>query len=488
MTRLIRLPAMFLLVIGCSSTQIAIEDAAKGAALIAARPVLEKIFYAEAPIAPSNRELFPTVQNLLGKSFEPRRHFGNRLHFSNGTVELPPGDYLIPVMSYCMKSSGSSPTAHRYLLGKLRGPSAGIIQDLHAKALSKFRPSEIQATSWSIQNGVPFEEMPDESKKIIDTVIPQYRKELEKYSFKDFSEKWDGIAEKMGLPRFEELTDQTLNNLGEFGQEIRALKEFRRTLRESGGSYESLSSLISLPGISENPGTETTTPWSQISENVYARFLTTGHYLDIGEFQIRVAPSKRSPKALKNEATKIDISSLVADPGSGGVQPLSFSALSGMLAVEALPASASPALIAAVIAAILAEKYVDWDAFAKAVEKFGDSTKDLIQKGLRALSKEHDNLEKPIRDAGILDGAAVEKGGSRRRIYSKRGGEDALNRDFERSPGKTIPSDPDVRVKEFPNGDKVVARNRSTDGSPTLEIQPKDAGKGNKIRVEIRYR
>lgn len=48
----ISLLAVFLLVIGCSSPQIAIEDVAKWAALVAARPVLEKIFYTEAPIAP----------------------------------------------------------------------------------------------------------------------------------------------------------------------------------------------------------------------------------------------------------------------------------------------------------------------------------------------------------------------------------------------------------------------------------------------------
>jgi hypothetical protein len=488
MTRLISLPAVFLLVISCSSTQVAIEDAAKRAALVAARPLLEKIFNAEAPIAPSNRELFPIVQKLPGKPFEARRYFGNRLNFSNGTVELPPGDYVIPVMSYCMKSSGSSPSAHRYLLGKISGRAAGIIGDLNAKALSKFDPKDVQVVSWSIQNGVPFDEMSDESKKIIDAVIPEHRKELEKSFFRVFSEKWDGIADKMGLSRFDEVTDQTLGALGDLGQEIRAIKEFRRTLRESEGNYDSLRALISLPGVSGTPGTESATPWSQLSQNIYARFLTSGHYLDVGELQIRVVVSKRSPQASKNEATKIDISSLIADPGTGGIQPLSFSVLSGILAVEALPASASPALIAAVIAAVLAEKYVDWDAFSKAVEKFGNSVKDLIQKGLRALSKEHDNLEKPIRDTGILDGATLEKGGGRRRIYSKQGGQDALNRDFEKSPGRIIPSDSDVRIKESPNGDRVVARNRSTDGAPTLEVQPKDVGKGNRIRVEVRYR
>ena len=477
------------LLVGCTSPEITIEDAAKRAALLAARPVLEKLFYAEAPIAPSNRGLFPIVKILPGGPFSPGKYYGNRQHFSQGKVELFPGDYVVPVMTYCMKSGGSSPLAHRYQLGKLSGHGARIIHDLNARALLRFQPEEIQAASWSIQNGVPFEEMATETKKLIEVTIPEYRDELKKSFLRNFSEKWDAVAENLGLSLFDEVSDQTLNNFGEIGQEVRTLRDFRRTLKESGGNYENLRSLVSLPGASENPGTETTTPWSQISENVYARFITTGHYLDAGALQIRVVSETRAPKSLGSSTAKIDIAGLVADPGNSGIQPLSFSALSGMLAVDTLPVSASPSLIAVVIAGILAERYVDRDAFAKAIEKFGNSARDLIQKGLHVLSKEQDALEKPIRDTGILDGATPEKeGGNRRRIYSKKGGEDALNRDFDRSPGKIIPSDPGVRVKESPNGDKIVARNRSTDGAPTLEVQPRDAGKGNKIRVEVRYR
>ena len=75
----------FLLVNGCTSPEVVIENAAKHAALLAARPVLEKLFAAEAPIAPSNRELYPTVLNLPGKPFDPRKYFDNRVRFSDGT-------------------------------------------------------------------------------------------------------------------------------------------------------------------------------------------------------------------------------------------------------------------------------------------------------------------------------------------------------------------------------------------------------------------
>jgi hypothetical protein len=130
---------VFLVVSSCTSPEVTIEDAAKRAALLAARPVLEKIFYVEVSIAPSNRELFPTVPSLLGGPFDPRKYLRNQRHFSQGTVELSPGDYTVPVMSYCMKSSGSSPIAHRYQLGKLSGRAVQVIHDFSVLFAQAYR-------------------------------------------------------------------------------------------------------------------------------------------------------------------------------------------------------------------------------------------------------------------------------------------------------------------------------------------------------------
>lgn len=487
MTSRIRFLCVFLLVSGCASSEIAVEDAAKRAVLLAARPVLEKIFYAEAPLAPSNRELFPLVKSLPGGAFNPRKYYRNQIGLSGGLVELPPGDYIIPVMTYCMKSSGASPSAHRYQLGKLSGRRAAIIHDLNAKALPRFSVEEVQTASWSIQNGLSFDEMYSGTKKIIETVIPEHRKELEKSFMKDFAEKWNGIAEKMSLPTFEDTTDQFLDGVGEVGAQIRAIRDFRSKL-QYGGDYDNLKSIISLPGTSETPGTEAATLWSKLSENVYARFVTRGHYLEVGELQIRVASGKRAPKALKIGNAKIDLASLVADPGSGAIQPLSFSALAGLVAVDTIPARASPALIAAIIAAILADKFVDWDAFEKAVEKFGDSVRDLIQKGLQVLSEKHDALEKPLRNAGVIDQNTkdISKSLGGARNYEKPGGKEALEKDFNKLPGKAEKSsDPKVRFKDLPNGERAILREDSKSGGPTLEIQPQN---GEKVRIKVRYR
>lgn len=363
---------------GCTSIQFGAEDVAKQAALLAARPILEKIFFAEAPLAPSSRELYPIVKQLPGQLFDPRQYSGNQVNLRNGVLTLSPGDYIVPLMTYCMQSAGSSPTAHQYRLSKLSGKQASAIRDLNARLLSQFKPRDIQVLSWSIQNGIPYEEMSAKSKEIVAKVIPEHRAELKLSFYQSFIDKWNGIAVKTGLPHFNELTDDALNSLGTFGESIKGIRSFRKKLLERGYEYEELSSLISLPGPSLQKGTEETTPWSQISENVYARFITTGHYLDVGELQVRVMGKARFPQAIKSNLSVIDVSSLIADPGAAGIQPLSFTPLQGAIAIPFL-VEGSPTIVSVFLAALIAAQYTDWEAVSAALDQFGGAAHQNVQ-------------------------------------------------------------------------------------------------------------
>lgn len=68
----------------------------------------------------------------------------------NGNLTLPPGDYIIPVMTYCMNHRGSSPDAHSYTLSRLEGTRAQIIRELNLMGPIKFSVEDIQITSWSM--------------------------------------------------------------------------------------------------------------------------------------------------------------------------------------------------------------------------------------------------------------------------------------------------------------------------------------------------
>lgn len=82
----------------------------------------------------------------------------------------------------------------------------------------------------------------------------------------------------------------------------------------------------------------------------------------------------------------------------------------------------------------------------------------------------------------ILRGA-VREGGSRTEIYAKPGGFAQATEDFEALEGSAQILGR-VRVKDLPNGQgRAVLRNFSSDGRPTLEIQPAGGGpKGTAIR------
>ncbi len=83
----------------------------------------------------------------------------------------------------------------------------------------------------------------------------------------------------------------------------------------------------------------------------------------------------------------------------------------------------------------------------------------------------------------ILQGA-VDEGGSRAQIFSKPGGFAQATKDFEALEAQSQNLGR-VQVKDLPGGQgRAVLRNLSSDGRPTLKIQP--AGGGYKS-VAIRY-
>jgi hypothetical protein len=422
-------------------------------------------------------------------------HFKKTITFTKeGNLNLSSGDYVIPVMTYCMRSSGSSPDGHRYTLGKLTGQMADIISSLNRGAVYKeFPPWDIQVLSWSIQNGLNYDEFSESSKRIADAVLPEFRLRLQEPAWEKIANRWDEVASKIPLPRFEELTDEALKEIGQVGEMIQEARSFRRKIWEGSGNDSNLSDLIHLPGVSPVSGSET--PWSQIAPRVYARFLTEGHFQEVGQIQIRVLSQIRGPKSKSSGTAIIDISSLVADPGSHSIQPLSFTPLFGIAAVKLIGTRAPPAIIAAAIAGILAAKYPDWDSFGEAVEKFGQTAnqviQDLIRSGDVALSKEHEALEKPVRDFGIINEKSRntslgEKRGTRE--WTNEGGESQALKDFDRIPGTTQnTSQPGIKLKTLPSGERVVYRPAEKETPVTIEIQPKKSPIRNPAKVKMRY-
>ena len=467
------------------------------------RPGFEKNLLQESPLNHPEKSTYPLVQKFSGSPFVARETIRSLFTYdSKGHLVLSPGDYVFPVMAYCMNSSASSPAGHIYSLSKLEGKRAKIIRELNLLAPAKYFADEIQMLSWSLQNGLSYEELGKSGQEMVDSVLPHYKSELKESVLTQIERKWNQASDLSAgmLPSFNESAENLEDELGELGKRIREMREFRERLREFGYDYVQLSELIETAARSEVRGG---TAWSEISHNVYGRFITEGSFGEIGYLQVRVLStnSGREINSADDKQEVLDLVSLLANPNSNDIQPLSFSPLYGIAGTVTLAPALSrhPLAGALLLAAVLSAKYIDWDAFFDLQDLLQDTNdrdvKKEIDRGMQALSKEHDKLEKPLKEAGIISGKSKntsDKKNGEVREYTKDGGEEQLQKDFDKLPGKSIKSKTDgVEYKAYPDGTRIVKAPKKTGEKPrdaTLEVQPiSHSGIDSDIRIKVRY-
>jgi hypothetical protein len=457
---------------------------------------MKEVFQKYDPVLPPDLNPYPSIQKLPGSSFDLSRINQNEMTYDkSGNLLLSPGDYIVPVMTYCMKRSGESPDGHIYSLSKISGQRAHIIRELNLKAAPAFSFEDIQIVSWSLQAGLSYNEMTKESQRIIDEIIPEFKPQLKESFLKILEKKWNNISDKSRglLPSFDDGINEILNELGDTGQKIREIKEFKSRLDEVGHDYSSLSQLIE---VTSQKVKKTDTPWSKLSTNVYARFVTDGHFQEIGFVQIRILTEEQVRKISSTSTQKslVDLAPLVANPNSNTIQPLSFTPLYGFAGIVITPTlSQHPLAGAALLAAILASQTIDWDTFFELKDIFEDSKNDHIknelEKGFEALRKEHDELEKPLKEAGIISGKDKKTSTREKnevREYKKPGGIEQLNKDFDKLPGVHAKAKDRIETKTLPDGTTIVKR----PDKQTIEIQapendPRYPVDG--IKVKVRY-
>jgi hypothetical protein len=498
-------PILFLqLLSSCSQipqTRSNIKDLAVQSLIKSLKPQLESVFLEEAPVTSPERSSYPSTRELPGSSFSPNKVTqGELLYDANGKLLLSSGDYVIPVMTFCMNPSGKSPDGHIYSLSKLEGKRAAIIRSLNLLAPPKFSIQDIQIVSWSLQTGLSYQEMTGTTQKIIDDVIPQFKPLLTESFLSVLEKKWNRVSSSSRglLPTFEDSFNDFAGELGEVGQKIKDLREFKERLHESGHDYSRLSELIEITS-NLNKKEISETSWSKISSNVYARFVTDGHYQQIGFVQIRilVEGKKREVSSISNKKTTVDLASLLANPNTGSVQPLAFSPLYGFAGVLTVPALAEVPLAATILlTAILAAKVIDWDVFLKLYDLLKDSDNSQVQKeldkGMKTLQKAHDELDKLLKEERVISGKTKNTSTKEKnevREYTKSGGDEELQKYFDKLPGQPTKAKDGIEYKILPNGNKAVKRPADKDGPATLEVQPHeiDLEMNSRLRVKVRY-
>jgi hypothetical protein len=293
-----------------------------------------------APVTISTDNLYEAVGNLPGNT--PFRPLMLNLSQIGSKSALPVGDYLIPVRVYCMQKSGSSPNGHRYVLGKYGGKRRKVVAALNAAAVSsRYSHQEIQGTSWAVQSGMRYADMPSDMKAIVDTLIPEYRDDINKKDFLvQVQEVWSVAGPALNLGSLESFLQ---NKVGEPGKIILWALAMRQGVVQSGADWRNLGNTFILPDSGTRRQDIENTPWSQVQEGVYARFVTPKNYSGVGLFEVRIAsdgslqvPVQRETKQAKpNDAVPMSnitvqqlqdiIRQSVAVPeGKDNVQPLSI--------------------------------------------------------------------------------------------------------------------------------------------------------------------
>lgn len=313
------------------------EEILKGAIADQITQSLGRTIQTESPIISSAQDVFPTIATLPGKPFRTSSDLSpiwQQIRTSrNGAILLTPGDYTIPVSVFCMKHSASSPPKHRYLLAPLKGKLADVIVALNSRTVGLNLPhTQLQVLSWNLQAGMKYEELTPELRAIVDQVLPDFKPRLTRSFYEQIESTWTQLSSTIpGLPSM----DASLNRLGDVGRTVVTLKQTRQTLLRYGNNYESLSRTLVTRDVGATSGE---TPWSRISDLVYARMVTQGNYSTPAELQVRVVDnvSATAPRQLASSKSlvsslittspvSVNLTNLVADPQNAGIQPLSLS-------------------------------------------------------------------------------------------------------------------------------------------------------------------
>ena len=293
-----------------------------------------------APVTVSTDNLYQKIETLPGGSFKPvlldlRRAAANTV--------IPVGDYILPVRVFCMQHQAGSPSGHRYQLGRFGGKRQTVLQAFNRATTTlnkgKYSQAELQGVSWAIQAGVAYNDMPADMKAIIDVMIPDHKQELGRNTVAEIRHVWNDARRVLtNLPSIE---DFLVGRLGDVGRVIVRLMGVQDTITSAGSDWRNLSSrFVTSEGEGSSGGVQST-PWSDLGNGIYGRFLTQGNYSTPGFLELRITGNSSGNKGLTQKEAKKDtstatksatagqvhdiITSSVAVPeGNGSIQPLAM--------------------------------------------------------------------------------------------------------------------------------------------------------------------
>lgn len=283
------------------------------------REQLRKLVRDNAPLTVSDRNLYSTSRSLPGEDFSPRLLY---LADAPAQAEIPPGDYVLLVQTYCLDAAATSPDGHRYRLGRYGGDRREVLQALtQAAAAGTYSQSEVQGLSWFIQSGGTYDQMPRDMQAIANDLIPQHRDRLNQKDFlEEVREIGNQVTSLLGYSSFDSFLRQEMGDVGNVLVELMQLREdLQQTQNWRTVADRYFADPANAAGLGGNP---LDTPWSRLDDGYYARFVTEGNADDVGVLMVRT----EEPQTVESFTRAVTEMAAVPEGGSN-VQPLAMTPL-----------------------------------------------------------------------------------------------------------------------------------------------------------------
>ncbi len=254
-------------------------------------------FNVNRPVYVSGNDVLRTVPTLPGGPYHPASQSVTQklfLQARNGMVQLPPGDYNVSVVTYCMGEHAQGPWRNKFLLAPIKGAWSDVVVALNFRASgSRFSPPQVQTLSWALQAGMGYAEMSTDSKRVVDALLPDFKPRLQGDFYDRAHDEWNSISSKVpGAPDFE----AALTQLGDVGKSILQIRQARDEIIANANDFNSLVAQFTRLGAGRVADVVAVTPWSIVEPGVYARLRTRGTLLTPGVVQIRVTTQAASQR------------------------------------------------------------------------------------------------------------------------------------------------------------------------------------------------
>jgi hypothetical protein len=267
---------------------------------------LRQALAGEIPIQDNNHKFYSSAGSLSERPFTPESlDLGSK---TSSTKMIPAGDYELEAHFYSTKAYSLNGRGNRYRLAQVQGRMSGALANLYQQVSydHSVAPNDIQMLAWSIQSGLAYNEMSDTDKAIIDKFIPEQRQYMKGNIIDKITQLSTTIYIASGgqVPHIE----QILRDAGSAGEVVQSILAKRREILNNTSNYSTLSARFAPTQDFMLPGGVETTPWGQVNDDLFMRFIAPSGAMNNGTIQIRTTKPIAAKTILEKITNSIGIS------------------------------------------------------------------------------------------------------------------------------------------------------------------------------------